>query len=80
MTSMRGLTDAFMTLWWGCSPEGMPREGTGPVWTRLISIGLSRLVLFFDFDGTLVPIAARPEHVELNETVRRGLGLYCLSG
>lgn len=63
-----------MTSWWGRSLEGVPREGTRPVWTRLISIGLSRLVLFLDFDGTLVPIATRPEKVELNETVRRALG------
>lgn len=70
---MRGWTDVFRTLWWELSPEGMPRADTGPVCARLASIGLSRLVLFLDFDGTLVPIAVRPEKVELNETVRRAL-------
>ena len=58
---------------WGLSPEGMPRSDTGSVRARLASIGLARLVLFLDFDGTLVPIAARPEHVTLNATVRRRL-------
>ena len=73
MTSMHGWTDASIMRSWGLSPEGMPRSDTGSVRARLASIGLARLVLFLDFDGTLVPIAARPEHVTLNETVRGGL-------
>lgn len=70
---MRGWRGASRTPWWSCTAEGMSSAGTGLVRTKLASIGLSRLVLFLDFDGTLVPIATRPEKVELNETVRRGL-------
>ncbi len=51
----------------------MPRSNIGSVRARLASIGLARLILFLDFDGTLVPIAARPGNVQLNEAVRGGL-------
>jgi hypothetical protein len=64
-----------MMPWWGRRPEGMLREGTRSVLVRIMSIGQSRLVLFLDFEGALVSIAARPEHVALKETVRRGRGL-----
>ncbi len=62
-----------MKPWWGLSPNGMPRTGTKQICARLMAIGPSRLVLFLDFDGTLVPIATRPENVGVNKTVRRGL-------
>jgi trehalose 6-phosphate phosphatase len=35
--------------------------------------GSSRLALFFDFDGTLVPFARRPEQVEVSQRTRRVL-------
>jgi len=39
-----------------------------------------RLILFLDFDGTLTPIVARPEHAELDAGARRALqrltGMY----
>jgi trehalose-phosphatase len=49
--------------------EDMSSSGTASVRARLTSIGLSRLVLFLDFDGTLVPIATRPEHVSMDRAM-----------
>jgi trehalose-phosphatase len=51
----------------------MPSAGTASVRARLGSIGLSRLVLFLDFDGTVVPIGARPEAVRLGEVMTQAL-------
>lgn len=42
--------------------------------SQLESIGLSRLVLFLDFDGTMVPIAARPQHVRMSKALKGTLG------
>ena len=40
----------------------------------------ARLLLFTDFDGTLVPIARAPEEVRLPPRVRRLLSLLCRKG
>lgn len=41
---------------------------------RLAAIPLSRLVLFFDFDGTLIPIMPRPTQAKLTRSVKDRLG------
>lgn len=51
----------------------MSSAGTASVQARLASIGLSRLVLFLDFDGTVVPIGARPDAVRLREVMAQAL-------
>lgn len=51
----------------------MSSAGTASVRAQLASIGLSRLVLFLDFDGTVVPIGARPEDVRLSDVMTDAL-------
>src|SRR5512144_1089355 len=68
-TSMPGRIGVSVTRSWAPTAKDMFTSGTASVRARLTSIGLSRLVLFLDFDGTLVPIATRPEHVSMDRAV-----------
>ena len=70
---MPGRIGVSMMPWWERTAEDMSSPGTGSVRARLASIGLSRLVLFLDFDGTLVPIAERPEEVRISKVLNRTL-------
>jgi len=70
---MRGRIDVSMRYSWERPGENMSSAGTASVQTRLASIGLSRLVLFLDFDGTIVPIGARPEKVRLSNVMAHAL-------
>ncbi len=73
MTSMPGRIAVSATRSWVPTAENMSSSGTTSVRARLRSIGLFRLMLFLDFDGTLVPIAERPEHVSMNKAMRQTL-------
>ena len=66
---MPGRIGVSVTRSWAPTAKDMFTSGTASVRARLTSIGLSRLVLFLDFDGTLVPIATRPEHVSMDRAV-----------
>ena len=58
---------------WERPADDKSSAGTASVRARLAAIGLSRLVLFLDFDGTIVPIGARPEKVRLSEVMTEAL-------
>ena len=49
----------------------MSSAGISSLRSRLESIGLSRLVLFLDFDGTMVPIAPQPQHARMSKRMKR---------
>ncbi len=68
---MPGRIAVSVTRSWAPIAEDMFLSGTASVRARLTSIGLSRLALFLDFDGTLVPIATRPEHVSMDKAMIR---------
>ena len=53
--------------------EEMSSPGISSIRSQLESIGLSRLVLFLDFDGTMVPIAARPQYVRMSKAMKQTL-------
>jgi trehalose-phosphatase len=70
---MPGRIGVSMMLWRERTAEEMSSAVPSSVQTRLASIGVSRLVLFLDFDGTLVPIAERPEEVKISKVLNRTL-------
>src|SRR5215467_6685265 len=73
MTSMRGRIGVSMKYSWERPADDKSSAGTASVRARLAAIGLSRLVLFLDFDGTIVPIGARPEKVRLSNVMAHAL-------
>lgn len=68
---MPGRIAVSVTRSWAPTDKDMFSPGTASLRARLTSIGLSRLVLFLDFDGTLVPIARRPELVRMDRAMIR---------
>jgi trehalose 6-phosphate phosphatase len=70
---MPGRIGVSMMPWRERTAEEMSSAGPRSVRARLASIGVSRLVLFLDFDGTLVPIAERPEEVKISKVLNRTL-------
>lgn len=70
---MHGQIGVSMRYSWEHPAEDMSSAGTASVRARLASIGLSRLVLFLDFDGTVVPISTRPKDVRVSELMTQAL-------